>query len=156
MEKTQETRGTSERGFTLLEILIVLFFFPFLVSVLIAIAKTTIIAVLTAEEQDASPVFALYEDIRYNYLLAKNIATGSNLIELTRLDDCVITYFYDPNLQLVDKSVTCPSQPAVSDKSVRVWNVISFTVSAQTGYFCYTIQRTQDFEPYSFCVGGMQ
>ena len=144
-----------ERGATLLELVIVLFFLPIIMFTLIMLAQTTIRSVVVAEESDASPILSLYEDVKYNYLLSKSSVVGTNSIVITRLDDCVVTYSYNSSLAEISKSVSCPSPPAVKDRSIKVSDVSSFSITPAIGYFCFSGQSTSDFEPFSFCVGGM-
>ncbi len=156
MQVTRKRKeGKRERGFTLLEVTIVLFLLPIILAVLIGLAKTTIQSVVVAERSDASQVFALYEDVKYNYLLSKSTSVGVSDITITRLDDCVITYRYDIANREINKSVSCPSTPAVNDRNIKVSDVSSFSVSPATGYFCFSVQRAYDYEPFQFCIGGM-
>ena len=141
----------NKKGYVLVEIIVATLLAGLLFMVLSVALRSVLIGEKLASKYNFGAVSSLFEDMSYSISLAKTVAVSSNLLTVERVDGCIVSYVYDPNRKIIEKTI---SGSCNNEKKLILDNVDGFSVSA-SGTDTYDVTISTNGESNTITVRKM-
>ena len=148
------------KGITLFELILSFVIGLVVLAGLVKAGKTLLVMSRDTGEEDALTSYhQMIYDLKYNLVLAKNVTieAGGRGVEILRLDDCTVSFNYDPDHKAVGKRVSCADPDLTAkERSYLVGRVESatFDFKEDSNKLCLTLRFEFEGFRHTVCLSG--